>query len=211
MDLFSLLEIVLFTLSALGIYGWYFRIRWKMLIMGIPAIVGAYFIEIYFVQLSFIDMFVFLVVIAPIVEELLKFLCTFFGKDVRTATAVGLMFATVENLLYYISYSGIFLFVFSVREFTDPLLHMTTTSVSVQAWKKWKRRFYGIIIAVIMHSFWNWFSIQILGNSYMIYAVAIPYGVVLAWIVRRDRIKTRKEKSRINKEKNIEPLTEVSD
>jgi hypothetical protein len=45
----------------------------------------------------------------------------------------------------------------------------------------------------------------------MIYAVAIPYGVILVWIVRRDRIKVRKEKSKINNEKNIEPLTEVPD
>ncbi len=204
MDFMSLLEIILFTLSAMGIYGWYFRIKWKMLVMGIPAIVGAYFIEIYFVQLSFIDLFVFLVVIAPIVEESLKFLCTFFGRDTKTAMAVGLMFATVENLLYYISYSGIFLFVFSVREFTDPLLHMTTTSISVQTWK-WKRRFYGIVMAVVMHSFWNYFSIQIMSSSYLIYAVAIPYGVILMWIVRRER----KKQKIIENEKNIEPLGEV--
>ena len=204
MDFMSLLEIILFTLSAMGIYGWYFRIKWRMLVMGIPAIVGAYFIELYFVQLSFIDMFVFLVVVAPIVEESLKFLCTFFGRDTRTAMAVGLMFATVENLLYYISYSGIFLFVFSVREFTDPLLHMTTTTFSVRVWK---RRFYGIVMAVAMHSFWNYFSIQITGSSYLIYAVAIPYGVILMWAVRRERKKLKI----IEKEKNIEPHGEVPD
>ena len=199
-----MLEIILFTLSAMGIYGWYFRIKWRMLVMGIPAIVGAYFIELYFVQLSFIDMFVFLVVVAPIVEESLKFFCTFFGRDTRTAMAVGLMFATVENLLYYISYSGIFLFVFSVREFTDPLLHMTTTTFSVRVWK---RRFYGIVMAVAMHSFWNYFSIQITGSSYLIYAVAIPYGVILMWAVRRERKKLKI----IEKEKNIEPHGEVPD
>ena len=202
MNFVSLLEIILFTLSAMGIYGWYFRIQWKMLVMGIPAIVGAYFIEIYFIQLSFIDMFIFLVVVAPIVEESLKFLCTFFGRDTKTAMAVGLAFATVENLLYYISYNGIFLFVFSVREFTDPLLHMTTTAFSVQAWK---RRFYGIAVAIAMHALWNYFSIQIIGSSYLIYAIAIPYGLILVWIVGRERKKLKI----IEREKNIEPHEEV--
>ena len=192
-----MLEVILLAVSGIGIYGWYFKIRWKMLVMGIPAIIGAYYIELYFLNLSFIDMFILLVVVAPIVEELLKFLCTIFGKDIKTAMSVGLMFATVENILYYMAFSGIFFFIFSLREFTDPLLHMTTTSFSVKAWK---RRFYGIIIAISMHSFWNYYSIQIANFPYLIFILALVYGSILV-------INIRIEKTKI---KNIKPLYEVN-
>lgn len=185
------LEIMIISLSALLIYGWYFRVRWLMLLMGIPAFIGAYFIEERFV--GFINPLLIVLLVAPVVEEVLKFLCTIKGKDVRTAMSVGLTFATLEDILYYITFQGMFFFVFSLREFTDPILHMTTTTFSVRTWE---RKFMGITTAIILHITWNLYGFLTTEFSYLIYAIAIVYGIILTFNLEK------------NKKKNIRLLTE---
>ena len=81
-----------------------------------------------------------LLIIAPVLEEILKFSATFRKRDARAGIGVGLGFALTENALYFHSFlsgysmssilslsffsSQIFLFI-AMRGSFDPLLHST--------------------------------------------------------------------------------------
>ena len=173
---------------AVVIYGWFFKIKWWKLLFGIPPFLIALGLEV--LSLSYFSLLVITIIIAPIIEECAKFLFTFYGKDVKTGIAVGLMFAGIENALYFNSFGSIFLFIFLLREFTDPILHSTTTAISTFTWKK-GIGYAGLPIAILMHASWNLFGYYTASMSYAIYVIAIIYGTILILLWRNTENKQK--------------------
>ncbi len=179
---FDFYEDILISAMAVLIYGWFFQIRWKYLLFGIPPFFIALGLEE--LSLSYFSYMIILIVIAPIVEEISKFVFTFYRKDVKTGIAVGLMFALIENALYFNSFASIFLLVFLLREFTDPILHSTTTSISTFTWKR-EIGYVGLPVAILMHSVWNYYGILTINSPYLVFVIAIIYGIILYVIWNR--------------------------
>ena len=180
-----LLEMFLISSISVIIYGWFFKIKWWKLVFGIPPFFIALGLED--LSLSYFSLFVIAIIIAPIIEESVKFLFTFYGKDVKTGIAVGLSFALIENALYFNSFGSIFLLIFLLREFTDPILHSTTTAISTFTWKK-GIGYAGLPIAILMHASWNLFGYYTASMSYLIYVMAGIYGTILIIIwMKKDK------------------------
>jgi hypothetical protein len=172
----KIMLIVLIAISSISmvIYGWFFQIKWWKLVFGIPAFLAALGLE---TLITTPEDFLFVVLLfAPIIEESVKLLSTIYGKDVKTGVAVGLMFAMIENAMYFNSFGFIFITLFLVREFTDPILHATTTSISVKTWKK---SYLALPIAIGMHMGWNLFGYLTVTDPYLIYIPAIIYVTIL--------------------------------
>ena len=175
------MEIVFYFLPfvAMVLFGWYFEIKWKHLLLGLPPFFIALFVERYIV-LDFTTI-VFLIFVAPVIEEVVKFLHTIPNKDKKTGVAVGLMFAGLENMVYFISFSYSFLLVFWLRELTDPILHSTTTSIATRTWEG--KILTGIGLAILMHAFWNFISLLIINDYYWIWVMAGMYFIIeIVWV-----------------------------
>ena len=170
---------------------WYFtRFRLRSLLLGVVALFIAYYLELGEEMVigagGEILMIVFL---APVVEEIVKFLMTWYRKDVRAGVGVGLGFAMIENAMYYTSLSPIAglgtLLMF--REIQDPILHSSTVSVSVRSWKGIPY----VLLSIAMHSVYNIISLS--NNLAEMIGISSVYAVVLGYMVY---------KSRKNKNKN---------
>ncbi len=100
---------------------------------------------------------VVLVFIAPLTEELLKFVASgATGANYSTAAGAGIGFAATENGVYFlaawnepISY---LVALVAIRAATDPLLHATACTLSTLTWhgKPW-----GLPAAIALHASWN--------------------------------------------------------
>ena len=172
---------------------WYFtRFRLRSLLLGVMALFIAYYLELGEEMVigagGEILMIVFL---APVVEEIVKFLMTWYRKDVRAGVGVGLGFAMIENAMYYTSLSPIAglgtLLMF--REIQDPILHSSTVSVSVRSWKGIPY----ILLSIAMHSVYNIISLS--NNLAEMIGISSVYAVVLGYMVFR----IRKTKNKIKK------------
>ena len=172
---------------------WYFtRFRLRSLLLGVVALFIAYYLELGEEMVigagGEILMIVFL---APVVEEIVKFLMTWYRKDVRAGVGVGLGFAMIENAMYYTSLSPIAglgtLLMF--REIQDPILHSSTVSVSVRSWKGIPY----ILLSIAMHSVYNIISLS--NNLTEMIGISSVYAVVLGYMV----YKSRKNKNKIKK------------
>ena len=170
---------------------WYFtRFRLRSLLLGVVALFIAYYIELGEEMVigagGEILMIVFL---APVVEEIVKFLMTWYRKDVRAGVGVGLGFAMIENAMYFTYDSPLVglgtLLMF--RELQDPILHSSTVSVSVRSWKGIPY----VLLSIGMHSLYNIISLS--NNLIEMIAISSVYAVVLGCMVY---------KSRKNKNKN---------
>ena len=178
----GLIEMLLISSISVIIYGWFFKIKWWKLVFGIPPFLIALALED--LSLSYFSLLMIAIIIAPIIEETAKFLFTFYGKDMKTGIAVGLSFALIENALYFNSFGSIFLLIFLLREFTDPILHSTTTAISTFTWKK-GIGYIGLPLAILMHASWNLFGYYTASMSYLIYVMAGIYGTILIVIWRK--------------------------
>ena len=164
---------------------WYFtRFRLRSLLLGVVALFIAYYLELGEEMVigagGEILMIVFL---APVVEEIVKFLMTWYRKDVRAGVGVGLGFAMIENAMYYTSLSPIAglgtLLMF--RELQDPILHSSTVSVSVRSWKGIPY----VLLSIAMHSVYNIISLS--NNLAEMIGISSVYAVVLGYMVFRSR------------------------
>ena len=170
---------------------WYFtRFRLRSLLLGVLALFIAYYLELGEEMVigagGEILMIVFL---APVVEEIVKFLMTWYRKDVRAGVGVGLGFAMIENAMYYTSLSPIagLRTLLMFREIQDPILHSSTVSVSVRSWKGIPY----VLLSIAMHSVYNIISLS--NNLAEMIGISSVYAVVLGYMVY---------KSRKNKNKN---------
>ena len=100
---------------------------------------------------------VVLVFVAPLTEELLKFLDSgVTGANFASASGAGIGFAATENALYFFAAwgepLGFLITLIAVRAASDPLIHLTATSLSTLTWhgKPW-----GLPAALALHALWN--------------------------------------------------------
>ena len=175
-----------FAISGISftIFRFVYRVKWRYLVLGVIPFFIARYVETYMLTPS--DIIIMLIVIAPVWEEILKFLFTVFHKTFDGGIAVGLTFAWIENAFYYETYfhTPLFLSVVLIREFTDPVLHSTTTSISQKTWQG-KFRYLGL--AILLHAIWN--TVAVIGTMYEIAAVAIIYFGITYYRYRKNKKK----------------------
>ena len=195
MNLLLGMNIWLLTFAISGIsflvFRFVYHVKWRYLLLGIVPFFIARYVEDWMLTPS--DIIIMLILIAPVWEEILKFLFTYFRKTFDGGIAVGLTFAWIENAFYYEAYfhTPLFLFVVLIREFTDPVLHSTTTSISQKSWQG-KLRYLGI--AILFHAIWN--TLAVVGTIYEIIIVAIIYfGITYYRFMLEKRIIDKKIKN----------------
>lgn len=98
-----------------------------------------------------------LVMFAPLTEEVLKFgVSGATGRDYRSAAGVGAGFAASENDIYFLAAWGepttALVALIAVRALTDPLLHITASTMATLTWRG---RPYGLPLAILLHMGWN--------------------------------------------------------
>ena len=98
-----------------------------------------------------------LVFVAPLTEEFLKFLDSgLTGANYASAAGAGIGFAATENALYFLAAWGeplsYLVALVAVRAATDPLLHVTTTTLTTLSWHG---RSWGLPAGVALHALWN--------------------------------------------------------
>ena len=178
---------ILLSVIPLPIFWWFKRFNIIQLLLGVVALFLAYVIELVEeLILGAGSLLLMLVILAPVIEELSKFLMTKYGKNLKAGVGVGMGFAIIENAMYYTSLStsvGL-MTLFMFRELQDPILHTTTTSVSTKTWKKGTPWF---LVAILMHSFYNYLAIY----DNIIYSVSISviYACVLGFMIYKNKIK----------------------
>lgn len=180
-----------FAISGVSfiVFRFVYHVKWRYLVLGVIPFFIARYVEDFMLSPS--DLILMLLVIAPVWEEILKFIFTYFHKTFEGGIAVGLTFAWIENAFYYEAYfhSSLFLTVVLLREFTDPVLHSTTTSISQ---KSWNGKFRYIGIAILLHAVWNTFAV--VGTIYEIAGVAIVYFIITYYRYRKNKKITDIEK-----------------
>ena len=176
---------ILLSAIPLPIFWWFKRFNIIQLLLGVVALFIAYFVELaeelILGEGSILLMLVFL---APVIEELSKFTMTIYKKNEKSAVGVGMGFAIIENAMYYTSLSASvgLLTLFMFREFQDPILHTSTTSVSV---KTWKRGMPWFLVSIAMHSFYNYLAIY--DNIFYSVAISLAYLSILIYIIHKDK------------------------
>ena len=145
----------LFSMVFVSAYYGFFRIIKRkprileILIGAVPVSIAAIIFESYL--FNYLGIVIGLLIIAPVLEEALKFTGAARKRDVRAGLGAGLGFAFTENMLYYHSFlsgyplssvisssfifSQIFLFIVMRGSF-DPLLHSSLAGLSIRTWKK---------------------------------------------------------------------------
>ena len=98
-----------------------------------------------------------LVFVAPLTEELLKFLDSgLTGANYASAAGAGIGFAATENALYFLVAWGeplsYLVALIAVRAATDPLLHVTATTLTTLSWHG---RPWGLPAGIALHALWN--------------------------------------------------------
>jgi RsiW-degrading membrane proteinase PrsW (M82 family) len=173
------------SLLSVVVYFWFFSIPLKTAVYGIliggPAsFLIAMLLELF--ALSYFSLMLLIILIAPVIEESAKFVLTVKG-GMKRGVAVGMGFAWLENILYYNSFFQIFTTLFFLREFSDPILHGTTTGLATKAWKG---KVYWFGVAVLLHVAWNAISFIIITNPNWIFLFVFIYGAILYIGLKKD-------------------------
>ncbi|MGH9918754.1 MAG: PrsW family glutamic-type intramembrane protease, partial [Nitrososphaerales archaeon] len=100
---------------------------------------------------------VVLVFVAPLTEELLKFLDSgVTGANFASASGTGIGFAATENALYFFAAWGepltYLVALVALRAVTDPLIHITATTLTTLSWHG---RPWGLPGGLALHALWN--------------------------------------------------------
>jgi hypothetical protein len=100
---------------------------------------------------------VVLVFVAPLTEELLKFLDSgVTGANFASASGAGIGFAATENALYFYAAWGepvsYLVALIALRAVTDPLIHITATTLTTLSWHG---RPWGLPAGLVLHAIWN--------------------------------------------------------
>ena len=136
------------------------RPRLKSLIIGaLPVSAAAVIAESMVIPI--LSVFVFLVIVAPIMEETLKFAGSAYRRDMAAGLGIGLGFALSENALYFSSFLSAGVLVplsfmisfFLLRGLADPMLHSFTAALSVGTWRTRKWRWLGC--SMLVHGAYN--------------------------------------------------------
>jgi hypothetical protein len=133
---------------------------------AVPVSIAAIIFESYL--FNYLGTALGLLVVAPVLEEVLKFGGTARKRDLGAGLGAGLGFAMTENMLYFHSFlsgylsssiisasfifSQIFLFIL-MRGAFDPLLHSTLAGLSIRSWNKGSRLW--ILASICFHATYN--------------------------------------------------------
>ena len=138
----------------------FLRPRLLSLVAGATLVaVGALLVEV-LVQDTLSPLYasaIVLVLVAPPVEELLKFLVSgTTGANFASAAGAGIGFAATENALYFLASwnepVALLVAFVAVRALTDPLLHVTSTTLTTLTWHG---RSWGLPAGLALHMLWN--------------------------------------------------------
>lgn len=110
-----------------------------------------------------------LLIAAPVLEETFKLIATSYGKGIGNAIGVGTGFAIAENVFYLMvvlsSYSAtVALTYILARGLADPLLHSTSTSISIKAWNG---KMLSLPKAIGLHFMYNLWAILIVSFGWL--------------------------------------------
>ena len=161
------------------------RPRLKSLILGaLPVSAAAVLAESMVMPL--LSAFVFLVIVAPVTEEALKFAGSAYRRDMAAGLGIGLGFALSENALYFGSFLSIdtlvslsFLAAFVLlRGLADPVLHSFTAALSVGTWRTGKWRWLGY--SMLIHGGYN--LVAFLGLSSLVFIAPADALITIALI-----------------------------
>lgn len=186
-------------------------------LIGISTV--AVLIEAYL--FSFFSVFIALVIVAPVAEELLKFSATARKKDISSGVSVGLGFALAENMLYFHTFLGntdlsslltigfltssIFPLIL-VRGLADPALHSVSSGIASLQWRSRKP---WLVAAIGIHVGYNFIAVIGLSNvSLLAPMFAVYLSVIMALLVFLIRRKRRKSESEATQEERAKPEIE---
>ena len=160
MDLIAAVEAFLVSFVLIAPFVAFLRPRLISLAAGATLVaLGALVLE-FVIQSRLSPLYaeaVVLVLIAPPVEELLKFIVSgFTGANYGSAAGAGIGFAATENALYFLAAwgepTGALAAFVAVRAITDPLVHTTATTLTTTSWHG---RTWGLPAGLALHMLWN--------------------------------------------------------
>ena len=185
----NLPELLGISILAPILLAWFYRATMRQFAYGMIAGPAALLVSLLmeYLMLSYFTLLFIVLVLAPVIEESAKFVLTLRGSAKR-GMMVGMGFAWIENVMYFLSFSAAFALVFVLREFSDPILHGTTTAIASDSWRtRGARRIIPIGIAIALHVAWNTFSIITLSYPYLVFAITIAYGAALYFIIKKGK------------------------
>ncbi|MHB8430195.1 MAG: PrsW family glutamic-type intramembrane protease [Acidimicrobiales bacterium] len=133
-----------------------------------------------------------LVLVAPPVEELLKFVASgLTGANFASAAGAGIGFAASENALYFLAAWGeptaSLVALIAIRAFTDPLLHSTATTLTTMSWHG---RPWGLPAGIALHMAWNTLALVEISIDPTIGLALLGVGSIailgILWLLRRN-------------------------
>ena len=186
--------LVLAIISSFSVltYFWFFQVSWKKALYGILIGGPASFLAslvLEEISLTYLSMLIVIIIFAPIIEESMKFVATRYGRNTDAGIGVGMGFALLENALYYSSFFYMFNLIFVLREFSDPILHGTTTSVATFTWKK---KYLSIGAAIGMHMGWNVFAVLTSVDPFLVIIPSVVFFAVLYAVRNKEKLKILK-------------------
>ena len=165
---------LLLSLLLIAPFYMVFRPKVRYLLFGFVA----YTLALIFESLvSSAPVYVLAMVLAPMIEESIKFIL---AKGRKGAIGVGLGFAVVENASYFLSFGLSPIFVI-MRAAGDPMLHSFSTSIAI---KTKERKWWGLPAAISIHSIYNLVGILLSGLPqfyFILIAGCIFFGILLLW------------------------------
>ena len=222
LDLISWVETFSISAAFVAMYYAIFAFVLKQKPNLISIIIGAsgvaiasYFIETYLYYLFF-SIFISLVFIAPVVEELFKFSATIYGKQIRNGLGVGLGFALSENALYFHDFFANFVTLVIIylimRGFADPLLHSFTASLDAKTWEK--RNPIWLIGSIGTHMGYNFLAVLMATITFLpdIYIIVLAEIIMLfagIFFVTRKKEVLEKEIQEIQVKKEPEEMFKI--
>ena len=160
MDLVPEAEAFLTSFVLAGPFVTALRPRWLSFAAGATFVALAALLLEVLVQNALSPLYaaaIVLVFVAPLTEELLKFLDSgLTGANYASAAGAGIGFAATENALYFLVAWGeplsYLVALIAVRAATDPLLHVTATTLTTLSWHG---RPWGLPAGIALHALWN--------------------------------------------------------
>lgn len=170
---------LLLLVAAAGA-SWVFLLkpRLKIIPLGILAFFGSAILESFFLP---VGMCWELLLAAPVIEEILKFLANR-SRNMKGGIASGLGFSILENSTYFISLAGspLFLITVIIRSLSDVMLHSFNSGLSSFSYQKRGKLRFGLPLAMLIHAAFN------LGTLYLEYdflLLEIFLGIVFITMV----------------------------
>ena len=164
-DLLEIFSHPLLLLIAAAGAAWAFLLRPKLktIPFGTLAFFGAAILEYFLLP---IGIFWELVLGAPVIEEILKFLANR-SRTLRGGFGSGLGFSIIENASYFISLASSPFLVLDVviRSLSDVMLHSFNGGLSSFSYRRMGKRRFGLLAAMAIHALFNLGTLELQYNQ----------------------------------------------